>query len=602
MNWFLKKTYLLGLVFGFLFLFFSTEQVNAANIINYKNVISNSAPDQAANHTISFTLKTGIGPNSYIEVVPPTGFETLGTSTFSADRNVELYVDEVLRNSSATRSASSDGVEIFSGTPGLIKYTLNTSSGISADSQLKLMIGNHTSKANNFSVTYSTSTGTTTTPADIVPIVNADTVGTKKMTLNIYDGSLVASAKPVIALISQIGVGPIDTTEEIPPYRFNGAPSSTVTGVTQSVEIFLETDEFAFCRYDTVPGTDYASMINGFSNTGLIYHTTVVSVTPNSTQSFYVRCIDDEGNFNIDDYLIQFQVTDIPTGTSNTEGETEGDGTGSGDDGTGSGDGSGGTSGSSDGEKPTSGGDSGSGGSGGGGGGGSGGGSGSSGGGGFESSEGPYRSGDGRVIISGKAYPNSTIVALVDGTEVATKKGNADGIFSVTLDEIARGVYTFGVYVLDKNDTKSSTFNTSFTVSGARTTSLSNIVVTPTIRVDPDPVQSGQTFEISGYALASSEVTIENMKDKSAPSLKTINVTADSNGAWKTTLDATDFNTGTYKVRAKAEQSDGSKAGFSDYLFYGIGQKADKPTTADLNSDGKVNLTDFSILLFNWTG
>jgi hypothetical protein len=31
-----------------------------------------------------------------------------------------------------------------------------------------------------------------------------------------------------------------------------------------------------------------------------------------------------------------------------------------------------------------------------------------------------------------------------------------------------------------------------------------------------------------------------------------------------------------------------------------LAKKATKPTTADLNRDGKVNLTDFSILLFWW--
>jgi hypothetical protein len=208
---------------------------------------------------------------------------------------------------------------------------------------------------------------------------------------------LVADANFMIAILERVGVGPIDTTEEIPPLRFGGSPTGTITGVTLNVEIFLQTDEFATCKYDTVAGTSYQSMPYTFTNTGLIYHSKNVPVVPNSVQQFYVRCIDDEGNFNPDDYLIEFSVSATPTGTSNTEGDVDPvmvpD---TGNDGSGSGSGGGGTSGSSDGEAPSEGGASGGGGSGGGGGGGSGGGgSGSTSGGGFESTDAPYRSGDG---------------------------------------------------------------------------------------------------------------------------------------------------------------------------------------------------------------
>ncbi|MCA9360257.1 hypothetical protein KC850_04480, partial [Candidatus Kaiserbacteria bacterium] len=36
------------------------------------------------------------------------------------------------------------------------------------------------------------------------------------------------------------------------------------------------------------------------------------------------------------------------------------------------------------------------------------------------------------------------------------------------------------------------------------------------------------------------------------------------------------------------------------YHFYGVGKTADVPINADLNRDTKVNLIDFSILLFWW--
>ena len=418
--------------------------------------------------------------------------------------------------------------------------------------------------------------------------------------MEIYDGGLVANADFMIALIDQVGVGPIDTREEIPPLRFNGAPSSTVTGVTLNVELFLETDELAICKYSLTPGVDYFAMPVTFTGTGLIYHTIVVAVTPNSQQNFYVRCIDDEGNFNIDDYLISFFVSEIPTGESNTEGNVDGDGTGTGNEGSGDGSGSGGETGNSNGEAPSQGGSSGSGGSGGGGGGGSGGDSGNTAGGGFESSDAPYRSGDARVIISGYAFPGSTVTALVDGKTVTTARASNDGTYSVTVDEIARGVYTFGVYATDAAQTRSSTFSTSFTVTGARTSALSNINLSPTVKATPDPVNPGQALTLSGYALPNSTVTIENEKDKVVASRQSFTATAGSNGSWSVNVPTSGFTNGTYKARAKSAQTDGISTNFSNYTLYGVGQQATRPINADLNRDGKVNLTDFSILLFWW--
>src|SRR3989338_764813 len=549
----------------------------ARNITQYKDTISNSTPMVGSNHTLAFRLGTTISPGSYIEVTPPSGFEVIGTSTFAAERNVELYVNGVPRTSGDTLSAGMDLVEIFPGTPGMIRYTLNTSSGISEGANLELRIGNNTSKALEFSVEFSTSTGTTTTEADIKPIINDTSIGTKEVLVEIYDGGLVAEAGFLIALVEQIGVGPADTREKIPLYLFNGAPSSTVTGVTLNVELFLETDELAICKYDLVPDTSYQTMPNTFTGTGLIYHTVVVAVTPDTQQTFYVRCIDDEGNFNPDDYIITFFVSAIPTGESNTEGNVDGDGTGSGNDGSGDGSGSGGETGDSDGVAPSQGGASGGGGSGGGGGGGSGSDSGSTAGGGFESSDAPYRSGDARVVISGYAFPGSTVTALVDGKSVTTARAANNGTYSVTIDAIARGVYTFGVYATDAANTRSST-----------------------VKATPDPVNPGQALTLSGYALPNSTVTIENEKDKVVASRQSFTATAGSNGSWSINVPTSGFTNGTYKARAKSAQTDGATTNFSNYTLYGVGQQATKPINADLNRDGKVNLTDFSILLFWW--
>lgn len=569
------------------------------NIGQYSDTISDSAPDSYANHTFRFYLDSTVSPGGRLEITPPTGFEIIATSTFAA-KNVELYVDGTPRTASTTASPGVDMVEITGGSPGFIRYTLAPDSGITAGSLIEIRVGDHTSGSLHYSMSFSTTTGTTTVAEDVKPIKNSATLGRHDVALEVWDGGLVARTDFIIFLNQRVSMPNIDTTEEIPPFRFNPAPTSTVGGTTLSVELSLETDEFAICKFAQTPGVAFGSMLNTFSNTGLIFHSTVVAVTPNSLQQFYVRCIDDEGNFNINDFIIQFSVNAAPTGTSNTTGTTSGNGTGTGNSGTGNGSGGGGTTGGSNGVAPTTGGSTGSGGSGGGGGGGRGGAVGSTAGGGFEPTDAPYRSGDARVIISGFAFPNSAVTFLVDGDIAETTRSNASGVYSVTLDAIAKGVYTFGVYGEGPDKVKSSTFSTSFTVIGGRTSELTNINVSPSIKVSPDPVQPGQTLAVSGYGLPNSTVTIQYGKQKSKQNSE-LTTTTDGSGKWSTTLNTTGFSRGTYQIRAKSVRtSDGTATNFSDYTYFGVGETAEVKSTADLSRDGRVNLTDFSILLYWW--
>jgi len=572
--------------------------VEAVNINGYSNTLSDSGPDDFANHAYRFTPLVALGSGAVIEITLPSDFSFVATTTTFAERNVELYIDGVARTSGTTLAAGVDQVEIDRIGTQQIRYTLAPDALIPANSSFELLIGNNTSGSLSAVTTFSTSTGTTTTPADVEPIQNSSTLGLHKIPMEIYDGGLVADARFHIFLNEKVTVT-TDTTEEIPPFRFNGAPTSTVGGTTLSVEISLETDELAICKYDVVPGTAYAAQPNTFSNTGFVTHSTVVAVTADSLMSFYVRCLDDEGNFNIEDFLIEFRVSEQPTGTSNTEGDISGDGTGDGNDGTGTGGGAGGSTGVGGGEESTVGSTQGSGGSGGGGGGGSGGNSGTTGGGGFESSDGPFESGDGRITVSGTAYPGAQVIILADGQRVDEVRANGAGDYSVIIDGIARGAYTFGVYAEDDNGTKSSTFSTSFTISGARASRLSNINITPTIAINPDPAEPGETVRFFGYALPDATVTLEHESDDGSDS-QTLVAISDSDGEWSVTLDTTGFARGTYQVRARAEQVDGERTNFSNYVFHGIGQEAEAPLAPDLNRDGSVNLIDFSIMLFWW--
>jgi hypothetical protein len=572
----------LAVVLFFICFFFSPTFTYAGTITEYSNTLTDSGPLEYANHTIRFTTTVEIPPGGTITFTPEDGAFEIPALDFDVD-NVALYVATssgyILRTSTNTVSAFEDGVSITPGTSGSVLITLNSSVGIPANADIRMLLGS------------TTPYGTTTD----LGIINPSTIGTKEFHITTFTGSQTSEVRGLVSIVDKVAVGPVDTTEEVPPYRFNGAPSGEISGTTLIVQISLETDEFAMCRYDTASGTPYLSMSNQFGTRFELVHAAEIAVATDTAYAFYVRCIDDEGNMNTDDYEIAFTVPEYPEGVPGDEGDIqeEGSGTGAGSGSNTSGTGGSGTSGSGGGPGGS--------GSGGGGGGGTGASSESSpGGGGFEGVGKPYQSGDGEVTITGYAFPRSKVVILVDGEIADEETSDGEGRFSVTLDEIARGAYTFGVYGVDKNGIKSSTFSTTFTVTGSRASLLSNINVMPSIKVTPDPVEPNSTLTISGYAIPDATITVENQSDKSSASLKTFTTTSNANGVWTLSIPTEGFSKGTYKVRAKAKQDVGASTNFSNYTFYGVGAAAVVPRGSDLNRDGKVNLTDFSILLFWW--
>jgi len=197
------------------------------------------------------------------------------------------------------------------------------------------------------------------------------------------------------------------------------------------------------------------------------------------------------------------------------------------------------------------------------------------------------------------AFPNSSVSILVDGKAAITTRTNGTGAYSATIDAIYKGVYTFGVYSTGGDGVKSSTFSTSFTVTGGKTSELTNINVPPSVSVSPNPVTAGQALTVSGYALPNATITLQNGTAKGSPT--EVTAASDGSGRWSATIDTGRFTNGDYRVRAKAAQTNGASTNYSAYVPYGVGGKASTgPLNADLNRDGKINLIDFSILLYWW--
>ncbi len=107
-----------------------------------------------------------------------------------------------------------------------------------------------------------------------------------------------------------VKIQPILATDTAPPVRSNGSPSGTLLMGTTQAHLFLNTDEAATCRYSTSANVPYAEMTNTFVTTGGTSHAEIITgLTNGMSYSYKVRCQDEAGNANTNDFWILFTVS-----------------------------------------------------------------------------------------------------------------------------------------------------------------------------------------------------------------------------------------------------------------------------------------------------
>ena len=202
-------------------------------------------------------------------------------------------------------------------------------------------------------------------------------------------------------------------------------------------------------------------------------------------------------------------------------------------------------------------------------------------------------SGTGTVLIKGTAYPNSTVNVLLDGVFVSQIDVGSNSGFEITLNSVSAGSRLVNLFSTDTNNRKSITVGFTVTVTANTSTSLTNVLMPPTIDVSSTSVAKGQSVRIFGYAEPTAEVNIHVASEETVT--KTI---SDSNGAYALLFNTTSLAEEEHTTKSRAV-FESLISPFSHVLQFFVG-KGGPLKTADLNKEGKVNIIDFSVLLFWW--
>lgn len=207
-----------------------------------------------------------------------------------------------------------------------------------------------------------------------------------------------------------------------------------------------------------------------------------------------------------------------------------------------------------------------------------------------------------RVILEGKAYPNVSVNVLKDGQLVGVVTSDNVADFSYEVSNATPGPTTFGFWAIDGRGIRSITYTTTFQVTQNAVTTVSNVFLPPTIDLSAKKVSLGSPVDVFGSTAPFAKVSLFIDREKTAR----ISATSTGAGLYSASVptdllsdEAFHAVKGIFELLAGGEYA---KSGYSQAVNFYIGTRGtgNLPKNGDLNGDGKVNLVDFSILLFNW--
>ncbi|HEX7260168.1 MAG TPA: hypothetical protein VF272_04535 [Candidatus Saccharimonadia bacterium] len=229
----------------------------------------------------------------------------------------------------------------------------------------------------------------------------------------------------------------------------------------------------------------------------------------------------------------------------------------------------------------------------------------------------------GGIRFVGEASPSALVTFQRNGSVIGTQVAGSDSSFDMTFTTQPLGSATYSIYATDLSSRTTAEITTIATILPAFTTTLSGYLLPTTFSLALNPIKRPQTQVASGTARHNSTVTTLWSGTKYSDSFTTQDATSASgnwNGSPSQTLHLGTYTTSavvqapggalspqspdtSFQVVLSADLNNDTKINLTDFsilMFFYLQININKP--ADINDDTKTNLTDFSIMLFFWTG
>lgn len=231
--------------------------------------------------------------------------------------------------------------------------------------------------------------------------------------------------------------------------------------------------------------------------------------------------------------------------------------------------------------------------------------------------------------LNGLAYPGALITILRDAQLVGTVRADASGVFLFLDSELAGGNYLYGLYAEDADGRQSRIITFSLNLVSQSLSNITGVIIPPTISVQPASVARGNPVIVSGFAMPGADIILEILPG-GLTEIAPVGVT----GRYSFSIETSILSAGIYQVRGKTQRADAGESVFSLSTGFGVdvpfieraaehvdfnrdervnlvdisimlfwfGKPVPANHFADLNEDGIIDVADFSILAFYWTG
>lgn len=201
--------------------------------------------------------------------------------------------------------------------------------------------------------------------------------------------------------------------------------------------------------------------------------------------------------------------------------------------------------------------------------------------------------------FSGYVFPDAqlTLTLQIGSQTIPIVQGavaSSDGQFQLQSSEVPQmgGSHIFYLSVIDKEG--QTTLNNVYDLGDIGPFVVRDIFLAPTIGLITAVVPQGSNLMIAGYASPNAKVILE-IDGKSSNT----QIQVGSNGKYQYSINTADISVGTHLIKAKQNNFDRDSA-FSSQKVFTVTILSSVEIKTDLNNDGLINITDWSIFLSDW--
>ena len=227
------------------------------------------------------------------------------------------------------------------------------------------------------------------------------------------------------------------------------------------------------------------------------------------------------------------------------------------------------------------------------------------------------------VSFEGLSHPFGSVFLLQDGVRIGEVTAGEDAQFSLKLFRVTPGIYVYTLYGIDTDGVKSGLLSFSAEIVPSGSVLISDIYIPPTLSLVP----GASGYLVRGQTVPQSDLTLD--ASERGRKLDRVETGVDVNGRFTYSfLPGTITNQSIVTARSVfggLASPFGQSASLAENLFSGSSilgdvnsdrrvnivdfsivvfwyNRENAPAQLDINADGEVDLSDISIMAFYWTG